>query len=115
MKRNVPLSRGILEGTSLFVGDAREPTLVCFGTILLWSPRLSTAVNGRTETPGENVGARLRGRRPEGVAVRAGPVSLCPGAWAAGVRDRHPPAVPERVVARRRRHGVTDDRHDRSS
>src|SRR2546428_13295756 len=96
VKRNDPLSRGILEETSLFVGDASEPTLVCCGTILLWSPRLSTAVNGRTETPGENVGARLRGRRPEGVAVRAGSVSLRPRAWAADGWDRHAAAVTER-------------------
>src|SRR3989449_4565340 len=114
MKRNVPLSRGILEGTSLFVGDASEPTLVRCGTIFLWTPRLSTAVNGRTEPPEETVGAGLRGGRLEGVAVRAGSVSLRPGGGTAEVRDRHAAAVSERILARRRRHGVRDDRHDRS-
>src|SRR2546430_3772944 len=104
MKRNVPLSRGILEGTSLFVGDASEPTLVCCGTILLWTPRLSTAVNGRTETPGENVGARLRGRRPEGVAVRSRSVSLRPRAWTVDVSDRHAAAASRRILARRSLH-----------
>src|SRR5256712_9718987 len=111
VKRNDPLSRGILEETSLFVGDASEPTLVCCGTILLWTPRLSTAVNGRTETPGENVGARLRGRRPEGVAVPARSVSLPPRAWAADVRDRHSAARSAPILARRRRPGGRPDRH----
>src|SRR3989441_2595708 len=94
-------------------GEVSRTTLVRRGTILLWIPRLSTAVNGRAETPGENVGAGVRGRRLESVAVRGGSVSLRPGAWAADVRDRHAAAVSERLVARRRRHGVRDDRHDR--
>src|SRR2546426_6599430 len=81
--------------------------------MLLWAPRLSTHVNGRTETPGEDVGAGLRGRRPEGVAGRARPGSLCPGARTADVRDRYAPALPERLVAPRRPHCGRGDRHYR--
>src|SRR2546426_800119 len=81
--------------------------------MLLSAPLLSTAIHGRADAQGESLGAFVRGGGPRRLEGRARTVSLFPGARTADVRDRYATSVSERLVARRRRHGVRDDRHDR--